>query len=220
MSHHKRDDGVIVADEACPDCGGELSDARQFNTMFKTFVGPVEDEASVAYLRPETAQGIFVNFDNVLNTTRSKLPFGIAQQGKSVPQRDHDRATSSSARASSSRWRWSTSAGPAPMTSGTSTGVSSGSTGSSASARSRSTCACASTIPSELAHYSSGTTDIEYFYPMGWAELEGIAKRTDYDLKTARRSRAASGSSTSMRRRTSTSCRTWSSRPSASTAAC
>jgi len=67
----------------CPVCGMTLSEPRQFNLMFKTFMGPVEDDAAVVYLRPETAQGIFVNFVNVLNTTRKKLPFGIAQQGKS-----------------------------------------------------------------------------------------------------------------------------------------
>jgi len=67
----------------CPSCGGELTAPRMFNVMFKTFVGPVEDSASVVYLRPETAQGMFVNFDNVLQTTRKRLPFGIAQQGKS-----------------------------------------------------------------------------------------------------------------------------------------
>ena len=67
----------------CPECGGELTEARQFNLMFKTFMGPVEDTASVVYLRPETAQGIFVNFQNVLNASRQKLPFGIAQIGKS-----------------------------------------------------------------------------------------------------------------------------------------
>ena len=68
--------------ESCPNCDGELTEARWFNTMFKTFVGPVEDESAVAYLRPETAQGIFVNFRNVLTTSRKKLPFGIAQIGK------------------------------------------------------------------------------------------------------------------------------------------
>src|SRR5207245_5678631 len=70
---------------ACPNCGtkGSFTEARQFNLMFKTYVGPVEDEASVAYLRPETAQGIFVNFLNVQTTTRKKPPFGIAQIGKS-----------------------------------------------------------------------------------------------------------------------------------------
>src|SRR5919199_3800509 len=66
----------------CPYCGGEVTEIRQFNMMFKTFVGPVEDDAAVAYLRPETAQGIFTNFKNVQATTRKRLPFGIAQIGK------------------------------------------------------------------------------------------------------------------------------------------
>ncbi|TMA44490.1 MAG: glycine--tRNA ligase, partial [Deltaproteobacteria bacterium] len=72
-----------VQGERCPACGGELTEARQFNLVFKTFVGPVEDTAHVAYLRPETAQGIFVNFRNVVETSRLKIPFGIAQIGKS-----------------------------------------------------------------------------------------------------------------------------------------
>ena len=67
----------------CPNCGGELTEARKFNLMFKTYVGPVEEDAAVAYLRPETAQGIFVNFHNVQQSMRRKLPFGIAQNGKS-----------------------------------------------------------------------------------------------------------------------------------------
>src|SRR5690606_24881152 len=72
----KRDaEGRIV----CPNCGGELTEPRQFNLMFKTHVGPVEDDASIAYLPPETAQGIFINFENVLSSMRRKLPFGIAQ---------------------------------------------------------------------------------------------------------------------------------------------
>ena len=66
----------------CPDCGGKLTAPRMFNLMFKTFMGPVENEAAVTYLRPETAQGIFVNFANVVTATRPKLPFGIAQVGK------------------------------------------------------------------------------------------------------------------------------------------
>ena len=66
----------------CPDCGGELTEARQFNLMFKTFMGPVEDTASTVYMRPETAQGIFVNFQNILTSSRAKIPFGIAQIGK------------------------------------------------------------------------------------------------------------------------------------------
>src|SRR5581483_7751145 len=70
---------------ACPDCGtaGQFTEPRMFNMMLKTYVGPVQDEDSVAYLRPETAQGMFINFENVLNTTRKKLPFGIAQIGRS-----------------------------------------------------------------------------------------------------------------------------------------
>jgi len=77
---YKADD---LKSDRCPSCGGELTQARMFNVMFKTFMGPVEDSASVVYLRPETAQGMFVNFDNVLQTTRKRMPFGIAQQGKS-----------------------------------------------------------------------------------------------------------------------------------------
>ena len=72
-----------LKENKCPSCGGELTEQRMFNLMFKTFMGPVEDEASIIYLRPETAQGIFVNFDNVISTTRKKLPLGIAQTGKS-----------------------------------------------------------------------------------------------------------------------------------------
>ncbi|HEY9765665.1 MAG TPA: aminoacyl--tRNA ligase-related protein, partial [Chroococcales cyanobacterium] len=72
-----------VEGDKCPSCGGELTEARQFNLMFKTFMGPVEDTAATIFLRPETAQGIFVNFKNVLTATRKKPPFGIAQIGKS-----------------------------------------------------------------------------------------------------------------------------------------
>ena len=72
-----------IEGDKCPACGGELTDARQFNCMFKTFMGPVEDSAAVVYMRPETAQGIFVNFLNVQQATRKKLPFGIGQIGKS-----------------------------------------------------------------------------------------------------------------------------------------
>ncbi|MBT4483257.1 MAG: glycine--tRNA ligase, partial [Candidatus Latescibacteria bacterium] len=71
-----------IEGDMCPECGGELTDIRQFNLMFKTHIGPVEDSASIAYLRPETAQGIYVNYLNVLNSSRLKIPFGIAQIGK------------------------------------------------------------------------------------------------------------------------------------------
>ncbi|MEX0787103.1 MAG: glycine--tRNA ligase [Dehalococcoidia bacterium] len=166
----------------CPECGGELSEARQFNTMFKTFVGPVEDESTVAWLRPETAQGMFVNFENVLNTTRRKLPFGIAQQGKAFRNeittgnfffrtREFEQMEMEFfvRPGTDDEWydywrnerlNWFIRFGATPE-------------------RLR----LREYDPSELAHYSSGTTDVEFFFPMGWSELEGIAKRTDYDLK-------------------------------------
>jgi glycyl-tRNA synthetase len=167
---------------ACANCGGELTEPKQFNTMFKTFVGPVEDEASVTWMRPETAQGMFVNFDNVLTTTRRKLPFGIAQQGKSFRNeittgnfifrtREFEQMEMEyfCKPGTDDQWYdywreqrlgWYHRFGVQPE-----------------NIRLREYDA------SELAHYSSGTTDVEYKYPMGWAELEGIAKRTDYDLK-------------------------------------
>ncbi len=174
--------GDATAPDVCPDCGGELTEPRQFSLMFKTFLGPIEDEASQTYLRPETAQGIFVNFQNVLNATRRKLPFGIAQIGKSfrneitvgnfifrtrefeqmeleffvVPGTDEEWHR---------RWiddclRFFTDLG----------------------------------IPQdhlrvrphdseELSHYSKATSDIEYAFPWGWGEIQGIANRTDFDLK-------------------------------------
>jgi glycyl-tRNA synthetase len=169
---------------ACPNCGqrGTLTEARQFNLMFRTHVGPVEDTASVAYLRPETAQGIFVNFANVATTQRRKLPFGIAQIGKSfrneitpgnfifrdrefeqmemeffVHPRDEDRWFGYWV---GERMRWWTEViGISPDR-----------------LRFR------KHEPDELSHYSKQTTDIEYAFPMGWSELEGVADRTSYDL--------------------------------------
>jgi glycyl-tRNA synthetase len=170
---------------ACPNCGqrGTLTEARQFNLMFKTHVGPVEESASVAYLRPETAQGIFVNFDNVATTTRKKLPFGIAQIGKSFRNeitpgnfifRDRELEQMEMeyfvlpsqedewfAYWVAERLRWWTDA----------LGI------SAEHLRLR------PHDPDELSHYSKQTTDVEYDFPMGWSELEGIADRTDYDLR-------------------------------------
>jgi glycyl-tRNA synthetase len=170
---------------ACPNCGGRgtLTEARQFNLMFKTHVGPVEETASVAYLRPETAQGIFVNFENVATTMRRKLPFGIAQIGKSFRNeitpgnfifRDRELEQMEMEffvhPSEEDRWfgywvgerlRWWTDE----------LGV--------AAERLR----LRPHEPDELSHYSRQTTDVEYAFPMGWSELEGIADRTDYDLR-------------------------------------
>jgi glycyl-tRNA synthetase len=174
----------LPPDARCPNCGatGTLTDVRQFNLMFKTFVGPVEEDASVAYLRPETAQGMFINFDNVLTATRRKLPFGIAQIGKSFRNeitpgnfifrtREFEQMEMeyfchpSDGFAQFDYWRQERMAWYRRI------GV-------------RVENLRLFDHPKEkLSHYSAGTTDIEYRYPFGWGELEGIAYRTDYDLK-------------------------------------
>ena len=165
----------------CPECGGELSEPRQFNLMFETHMGPVADEGSVVYLRPETAQGIFVNFKNVLQFARKKPPFGIAQVGKAfrneitpgnfifrtrefeqmeieyfVPPDD---APKWHMHWMEERMGWYERLGIRPD------GLRLREHG-----------------PEELSHYSSATSDIEYQFPMGWSELEGIANRGDFDL--------------------------------------
>ena len=179
---HRRWREDELSGSTCPDCGGELTQPRMFNLMFKTFLGPVEDDASATYLRPETAQGIFVNFDNVLTATRRKLPFGIAQIGKAFrneittgnfifrtrefeimeleyfvhpPEADewHRRWVEESR-----RWY-------------TDLGVDDG--------RLR----LREHGPDELAHYSKATHDLEYLYPWGWGEISGVANRTDFDLR-------------------------------------
>jgi len=166
----------------CPNCGSaDLTAPRAFNLMFKTYAGPVEEDATVAYLRPETAQGMFVNFANVLQTTRKKPPFGIAQVGKSfrneiTPQNFVFRTREFEQMEMEyfvppheaphwfeywlgERMAWYLDLG----------------------------------IPDhrirlrhhdadELSHYSAATADVEFLFPWGWDELEGIANRTDYDL--------------------------------------
>jgi len=167
----------------CPNCGsGKLSEPKPASLMLETFLGPVQETATKTYLRPETAQGIFVNFDNVLQSMRNKLPFGIAQIGKAfrneitpgnftfrtrefeqmeieffvMPGTDeewHQRWVDR-------RFAWYQQYGI------------------------RGECIRRRVHEQdELAHYAKGCVDIEYLFPMGWSELEGIANRTDYDLK-------------------------------------
>jgi glycyl-tRNA synthetase len=167
----------------CPDCGGELTEARNFNLMFKTFLGPVEDSAAVVYLRPETAQGIFANFQNMVDTQRVKLPFGVAQIGKSFRNEittenfifrtrefeqmemeffvkpDVTEEAKWYAYWVDFRFNWHIKYGLEPE-----------------HLRRR------EHASDELSHYSSGTTDLEFLYPFGWGELEGIAKRGSFDL--------------------------------------
>jgi glycyl-tRNA synthetase len=172
-----------LTSDRCPKCGGPLSEPRQFNLMFKTFVGPVEDSASVAYLRPETAQGMFVDFKNVVNSVRVRVPFGIAQQGRSfrneitvqnfifrVRELEQMEMEFFVRPGTDDEWhaywikerlRWFTEElGVTP-----------------ARLRAR------AHEKDELSHYSKATSDIEYEFPFGWGELEGVANRTDFDLK-------------------------------------
>jgi glycyl-tRNA synthetase len=159
----------------------DLTDARDFNLMFETTVGPVKESGSVAYLRPETAQGIFINFKNVLQFSRKRPPFGIAQVGKSFRNeitpgnfifrtREFEQMEMEYfvPPAEAPRWfdhwlqereRWYVELGIRPT---------------HLRLRAHS--------PDELSHYSSGTSDVEYLFPIGWSELEGIANRGDFDL--------------------------------------
>jgi len=166
----------------CPECGGGLTEARQFNLMLKTYLGSVENEANLTYLRPETAQGIFVNFQNVATAMRRKIPFGIAQIGKAFrnevttgnftfrsrefeqmeieyfvkPGTDEEFYK----RWIDDRFNWYVKLGI-----------------NKENLRKR------PHANDELAHYAKACTDIEYKFPFGWSELEGIANRTDFDLK-------------------------------------
>ena len=153
-----------------------------FNGLLRTYLGASEDESGLAYLRPETAQGIFINFRNVLQLTQ-EVPFGIGQIGKSF-RNEITPGTSSSGPASSSRWRWSSSSSRAATRNGTSTG--SRAAGLVHRPRHDADNLRLYDHPGEkLSHYSKRTVDIEYRYDFTGGELgelEGIANRTDYDL--------------------------------------
>ncbi|MBI5035027.1 MAG: glycine--tRNA ligase [Chloroflexi bacterium] len=198
---HKRFREDQLTSTACPNCGNRntMTEARQFNLLFKTHVGPVEDDAAVAYLRPETAQAMFVNYENVRESMRKKIPFGIAQIGRSFRNeiitgnfifRDrefeqmemefflkpgtedewHDRwrderlawwkktfnISDNNIRVKVIRREATTIIGPDPD----------------------------DVKEEKPPHYSKGNYDLEYRFPMGWSEIEGIASRTDYDLSS------------------------------------
>lgn len=167
--------------KVCPECGGEFTESRRFNLMFKTTIGSMEEGSITAYLRPETAQGIFVNFTNVLTASRKKLPFGIAQIGKSF----RNEITSGNLTFRSrefeqmeieyfvkpeedkkwydywvqERFNWYINLG-----------------------MKKENLKLREHEKDELAHYAKACHDIEYKFPFGWSELEGIANRTDFDL--------------------------------------
>ena len=170
--------------EECPNCGStDLTEARPFNLMFKTFVGPVEDSASVAYLRPETAQGMFVNFMNVMTTMRLKPPFGIAQLGRSF--RNEITPGNFVFRTREFEQMEMEFFVPPDRVAepGLAFGARNASPGTTATASPRRHLRLRQHDPEELSHYSTGTADVEFLFPWGWGELEGIANRTDFDLK-------------------------------------
>ena len=171
-----------LAAKCCPECGGELTETRKFNLMFKTNIGAVEDSSNVIYLRPETAQGIYVNYKNVIQSNRMKIPFGIAQIGKAFrneivtknfifrtcefeqmemqffvkPGEDDHWFNEWKKR----RWEYYERLGVKTEN-----------------------LRWHRHGPDELAHYAKDAYDIEYLFPMGWKELEGVHNRSDYDLK-------------------------------------
>ncbi|NNG26940.1 MAG: glycine--tRNA ligase, partial [Ignavibacteriaceae bacterium] len=179
-----KDFGVLLLEELnCPQCGNKntFTEVRKFNLMFKTFIGPVEDSGAVVFLRPETAQGIFVNFLNVQSASRQKLPFGIAQVGKAFRNEINTKNFLFRTREfeqmemqyfinpkDDTRWytfwrekrcEWFKEMG---MTS--------------------SKLRYHDILEEDLPHYAKAATDIEYEFPFGWGEIEGIHNRTDFDL--------------------------------------
>jgi glycyl-tRNA synthetase len=180
----------LVAESSCPEkpskrpgeCGGELTEPRQFNMMFKTHIGPVQSESDVVYLRPETAQGIFVNFKNVLETTRVKVPFGIAQIGKAFRNeivvrqfifrlRELEQMECEFFCLPGTEETWFDHWRQFRLDWWKGLGVR------------ESHLRLRAHEKDELAHYAKACADVEYRYPFGWKEVEGIASRTDYDLK-------------------------------------
>ena len=170
--------------DVCPDCGakGQFTEARPFNLMFKTYVGPVEESASEVYLRPETAQAMFTNFENVVTSMRRKLPFGIAQQGRSFRNeitpgnfifrlREFEQMEMEYFCKPGTDEQWHQHWIQERLAWFKRLGV------REENLRLR------EHEQEELSHYSKSTYDIEYHYSaLGWSELEGIANRTDFDL--------------------------------------
>jgi glycyl-tRNA synthetase len=178
---HRQDH--LVEPDTCPSCGsvGTLTEARAFNLMFKTFAGPVEGAGAEVYMRPETAQGMFVNFANVLHTSRKKPPFGIAQVGKSFRNeitpgnfifrtREFEQMECEFFVPPADSAEWYEYWCQARLSWYIDLGIP------------ESMLRLRPHDADELSHYSTGTSDVEFMYPWGWGELEGIAQRTNYDL--------------------------------------
>ena len=166
----------------CPKCGGEFTESRQFNLMFSTFMGPVEDTAHQVYLRPETAQGIFANFANVLVASRRKVPFGIAQIGKAF-RNEITPGNSTFRTREFEQMEIEYFVRPGTDQDWLNTWVEERLSWYVKHGVRRENLRLRRHAGDELAHYAKDCYDIEYRFPWGWAELEGIANRTDYDLR-------------------------------------
>ncbi|MCK4893650.1 MAG: glycine--tRNA ligase [Calditrichia bacterium] len=171
----------IDTEKNCPNCGGELTEPRMFNLMFKTFMGPVEEAANVVYLRPETAQGIYVNFHNVREASRQKVPFGIAQIGKAFRNeitpgnfifrtREFEQMEMQYFVKPGEDEEWFRFWKEQRIAWFDRLGVR------------QEKLRFHEHSEDELAHYAKAAFDIEYEFPFGWSEIEGIHNRTDFDL--------------------------------------
>ena len=172
---------ILEKSKKCPVCGGELTEARNFNLMFKTFMGPVEDTASIIYLRPETAQGIYVNFHNIRESARRKVPFGIAQIGKAFRNeitpgnftfrtREFEQMEMQYFVKPGSDEQWFEYWKNERMSWYGRLGIK------------KNKLSFHEHSATELAHYAKKAFDIQYEFPFGWQEIEGIHNRTDFDL--------------------------------------
>ena len=182
-SCHKRFKKEELKEEKCPECGGELTKPRKFNLMMKTFVGPVENETTTAYLRAETCQGIYVNFLNIMNSMRLKIPFGVIQIGKAFRNEINPKNFIFRTREfeqmemewfchpkeankffdywTTQRIKWYYDLGIR-----------------------KENLRVIEVPKEEIAHYAQSQIDIEYRFPFGWQEIEGIHNRGDWDLRT------------------------------------
>jgi glycyl-tRNA synthetase len=170
-----------VEKKVCPECGGELTDTRKFNLMFKSNIGPIDDGSGVIYLRPETAQGIYVNYKNIVQSSRMKIPFGIAQIGKAFRNEivtkhfifrscEFEQMEMQFFVKPGSDTTWFEKWREARWTYYEGLGVK------------MDHLRWHQHGANELAHYAKDAYDIEYLFPMGWQELEGVHNRTDFDL--------------------------------------
>jgi glycyl-tRNA synthetase len=181
--HRRYREDHLEQPPVCPNCGGTVfSEPKHFNLMFKTHMGPVEDDSGVTYLRPETAQGMFVDFPQVLTVSRKKLPFGIAQIGKSFRNeitpgnfifrtREFEQMEMEFFVEPGTDDEWFAYWVQQRLQWFLDLGVR------------KEMLRIRPHEPDELAHYAKAASDIEYEFPFGWSELEGIANRTDFDLK-------------------------------------